>query len=803
MKKKIILLCVIAFAVLGVAGCGSRGGETLASKDYVYRYVELPASREFRDGYSVAIAGDDIYMYGVVWDEFWTSSELLLIQLTEDGDVAGRASFPVPQGAWYGMMVGSSDGRLFVVRTEYPVYDGDFGGEIEVTPLYDDIIDDDSDSNGDYDVEYDDEAQGTDRNVRRSVSIDRPVYSDPVAPWQAEQYFLIELAMDGTERQKILLNENPELNSGEWFYINQLFAVPGNKLIVSTMDKYAIYDTNGNFQGMLDINITEGWGINFITLRDNRTMIFYYTESAMKLIEIDIATGRLGTEYVLEVGNVFSYTVHRGAGYDLYLSDFNDLYGYNLGQEPVRLMNFVDSDLNIYNINNIVAKEPGRFWGMIYDSLEGRNYFAQFTKVPPEEVADKIGLTLAGSFIDWEVKNRVVRFNKTNEKYRISIVDYSVFNTSDDWQAGVKRLNTDIATGRIPDILTITSDLPVESYVAKGLFADLLPYIDKDEELDVNDLMPNVVEAFSHNGKMFRLVPQFGVGTVMAKTSLVGNGPSWTIAEAEALQNRMPGSSLFDMMNRSSLMYHAMIYGGDKYINWEKGTCHFNDDAFIHLLEFMKQFPEEIDYNREDMIDYWANWESNFRTDRTLLMMTILNNLRDYNRIVKGQFGEPVTLIGFPSDTGHGAALITYQSFAMSARSKSRDGAWEFLRQYLLDDFQQTQTYMLPISRKAFDIKAKEAMEKPFYMDENGVRVEFDDVWWMDGREIIIPPMSQAELDFLTSYILSINRVGEYNQALVNIINEETAFFFEGQKTAREVVDIIQSRAQIYVNENR
>jgi hypothetical protein len=35
------------------------------------------------------------------------------------------------------------------------------------------------------------------------------------------------------------------------------------------------------------------------------------------------------------------------------------------------------------------------------------------------------------------------------------------------------------------------------------------------------------------------------------------------------------------------------------------------------------------------------------------------------------------------------------------------------------------------------------------------------------------------------------------------IVDEETAAFFAGQKTAREVAEIIESRVQVYVNEVR
>ncbi|MFR0800845.1 MAG: hypothetical protein ACLSHX_07460 [Suilimivivens sp.] len=75
-----------------------------------------------------------------------------------------------------------------------------------------------------------------------------------------------------------------------------------------------------------------------------------------------------------------------------------------------------------------------------------------------------------------------------------------MYNTEDDYQAGLNRLNADIVSGKIPDILVIDDNMPVESYVSKGLFEDLKPYIEKDEGLDINNFMPNILDAFSVDG---------------------------------------------------------------------------------------------------------------------------------------------------------------------------------------------------------------------------------------------------------------------------------------------------------------
>ena len=57
--------------------------------------------------------------------------------------------------------------------------------------------------------------------------------------------------------------------------------------------------------------------------------------------------------------------------------------------------------------------------------------------------------------------------------------------------------------------------------------------------------------------------------------------------------------------------------------------------------------------------------------------------------------------------------------------------------------------------------------------------------------------------EYHSNYIIySLNKRSYYNQNIINIVNEEAASYFEGQKSAKEVAQIIQSRVQIYVDEN-
>ena len=62
--------------------------------------------------------------------------------------------------------------------------------------------------------------------------------------------------------------------------------------------------------------------------------------------------------------------------------------------------------------------------------------------------------------------------------------------------------------------------------------------------------------------------------------------------------------------------------------------------------------------------------------------------------------------------------------------------------------------------------------------------------------------MSQEDVKKFYDYTLSIKSKASHETTVSNIIAEETAAFFSGQKSAEEVTDLIQNRVTTYLAEN-
>ena len=85
-----------------------------------------------------------------------------------------------------------------------------------------------------------------------------------------------------------------------------------------------------------------------------------------------------------------------------------------------------------------------------------------------------------------------------------------------------------------------------------------------------------------------------------------------------------------------------------------------------------------------------------------------------------------------------------------------------------------------------------------------GEVVEMEDVdyIYVNGVEMALEPMKPEETAELIDYLYKLDSLCIYNETIYNIVMEEAAGFLEGQKTAEEVADVIQSRVEIYVSEN-
>ena len=120
-------------------------------------------------------------------------------------------------------------------------------------------------------------------------------------------------------------------------------------------------------------------------------------------------------------------------GYDFCYNSGLNLYAFNIGEEPVKLLNWMDADINNDNLNGFAMAEDGSIVGYrrSYNPKEEKSTTELFrmTKQPYDSVPHKEELTLGVQWLDYDFKDTIINYNRTKDKYRIVVKDYSEYNT--------------------------------------------------------------------------------------------------------------------------------------------------------------------------------------------------------------------------------------------------------------------------------------------------------------------------------------------------------------------------------------
>ena len=356
---------------------------------------------------------------------------------------------------------------------------------------------------------------------------------------------------------------------------------------------------------------------------------------------------------------------------DIIFTTAAGVYTSNMGDlSAEQIMSFINSDVPTTNMNHIVVLDETRFIGFYYDDYNHSQVVSIFTKKNAEDMQDKTVLVLAGYYVPHEVKNRVIQFNKTNPEYRIVIKEYHTYDTMEDGMAGYNQLNMDILGRGLPDILIADSHFPVSSYISKGLVANIDELIAADDELSKTEFMDNVFDAYRVDGKLYYVTPSFSVKTLIGKESIVGDRTSWTMKEMQELMASMPeGTQSIGELTRSDFVQLMIQYCGNDFVDVETGKCDFDTENFVAMLEYARTLPEEFNWD-EYGDDYWEKHDSQYRENRTILAECDVSNARYVNDYINGYFGEEISYIGFPSDTGNGAVVEAGEQYLISAKSE-------------------------------------------------------------------------------------------------------------------------------------
>ena len=587
-------------------------------------------------------------------------------------------------------------------------------------------------------------------------------------------------------------------------------------------------DPNGNLIVLMDTTLqaiapdgsiawsmqTDNYINSMVTLADGSVAVMLYGDRGPELRPLDIEKKELGESFPIPDS---AWSLFPGdENFDFYYTSGMYLYGFKLGgEEPVPVLNWLSCDINGDAVANQAMKisSDGTITGVTTDYSGGSidSQLFTLTRVPADSLPKKQILTVAQLEYnpDYQLTNRMVRFNRTHDNVRLEYQDYAQYNTENDYSAGITKFNTEVMAGNLPDIIP-TGQIAYRQIASKGLLEDLYPYLDKDPDLKREDFFPNLLSALEVNGGLYQIVSGFSVETLCGAASIVGDTPGWTYDDFNAaLEKRPEGCTPLEPYVTRDQVLSSLLYADmDNFVDWTSGKVNFESDNFKQLLQFVKQFPAEYNWDEHDNSE---NTQDLLRQGRQMLTQTYLYGL-DSILWNGANFGGKATYIGWPTSSGVGSIMCFENGFAMSKTCADKEAAWEFFRSMLTESGQANQ-YNIPSNRNVFNKQLEDFMTPRYrkdangniLLDENGEKIEESRGGWIDdsGVEHNIYAMTQEQADEVLSIIETCTKVASYDTSIYDIVNEQAQAFFADQKSIDEVARLIQSKANIYVNEQR
>ncbi len=655
--------------------------------------------------------------------------------------------------------------------------------------------------------------------------------------------------IDKVETNKIVESEGDQY--GYSVYFNNFTIDDNGYLCAFTDDRFVCIDSNFNvvFQKKTE-DFGASWFNGIMKTAKGLLLTYYDTGNSIKGVIFDSGARTVSEPYDLGQNGYGQY--YQGSGeYDFYSINGDSLSGHKLETgESEEVMNFLNSDLMNFYPNYMISREDGSFLCTMWDeeSEDGGMVIAELTPVPDSEVKPKYILTIGGLYLNYQIKREVYNFNKANEEYRIVIKDYTANvdyseNSEYTYEDAVAKLNGDIAAGNVPDILICNEQLPFDSYASKGLFENLYKFMEADETTKPEMFEQNVLKAYETGGKLYRISPSYSVVTIAGKPEVLGEAyNNWNMESFMKLADSLPEDvSMFQDFTRDDMLNMFVRYMYDDFVNTETGMCSFDDGRFEMILEFVNKLSTESFWNSinydELPPNFWEERENAFANNKVVLSQTYLSSFYDITSMVNYTYKTlDFEFVGFPTEGGSAAITDDGQSLAISSKSKLKDGAWEFIKSLLAEEYQESLGYNFPIRTSSLEKAMEKALkdaekEKKRYEEMNKGGID-------DGFGVVMPRTAVAVTEILvedstnapivkvegevaesetkTDYffldealankvldcIRSADILVRTNEEVSKIISEEATRFFEGQCSAKQAAAEIQSRAFIYISEN-
>jgi len=472
----------------------------------------------------------------------------------------------------------------------------------------------------------------------------------------------------------------------------------------------------------------------------------------------------------------------------VYLLSEGSIYSYDTELEGESVVLDLNKLSEFQFSFGFVVTEKSNLYAMLYQKDRMRIVYYgdadEETLKARENEADATVITMQ-VLLDFNgvYKKTATAFEKENPGIKVEIVEFGKV----DEKEYLEKLNLKMMTGEGADIFM--SDFPEVTYSQKGYLLTLDEFIANDPEFDIKDYNAKIIENSRLSGALYVFPVRYYYYANVINQKLLNElgisvDSSWGINDFEMLLDKVDKSEtkakVFDQNFQSDIMATFLI-NLDEYIDYENKTSDFNNEKFRKSLEVTKRVKdgEFIDEN----VNLYTTFQGQGDGRQNIIVFPFY--LANYALNAPFElFEDSFEIWKSPGDDGIRMGAI---KVAINSSTEYPEECWEFIK-FLVSPKGQEISEL-----NGFSINNEYRLTM---VDVYNTRIEAVLPTFPDARYILDEEVAVLEgLDDLIGNKILIE------STLYESIKTEMFLYFDGEKSLDDVVDTIQNKVTLYLNE--
>lgn len=391
------------------------------------------------------------------------------------------------------------------------------------------------------------------------------------------------------------------------------------------------------------------------------------------------------------------------------------------------------------------------------------------------------------------------RFGELNPDIKVTV---NLYPDLDAYQYSDK-LNTELMAGKGPDILYLRPWDYIRTYIEKGMLVNLDEFIEKDSEFNIEDYNTHIIDNARYKDELYTMpINYYQFYTFVLNEKLLEEkgitlDDNLTWKDVYALSKKLNENSteqiyVLPKIDDWALFEFIVLQDMDYYLDWDKKEAKFNTEEFIETIKLMKSIKED-NIMHPDLLWYDIANATNYGEIKDLSNIAIyLGQTHAYHYIhSQGSFYDGFTAISAPKGEYTGNRLYMSDFLSINSNSEHKEEVWEFIKFILTEEAQTFDNSIMHYSFKINNNASQKQIDRMFELQvENKLFMEKNNEYFA----------TEEDIEQVNRIINNLNRP-QTSEPIYDVIREEINRFLNGEKSAEEVAEQLQNKAEIYLHE--